>query len=314
MSQEEVKRAAEEAELPQPKRIRNNFSLRSNEDCAAKIDAFHQLNSDGRAPNIDDLDWRPGSGAQQGSLEIFNKKTGKSTAVIDVPGEAIMFTGGDDPAKIGIKVSVLPDTKIGKQIMHLFHKRLPEAMFKYRHELSKGKDGKKPLVTSKWLKAMEKAEDPIIYVLEEILLDESGPHIPLKVWDREGETRKYQLATTHKCIKRAYQGSPLTADEVDAKVPKYLRETAHNNLATGILYDELSFVGTEGDQISDPTEAPGAEFNGTVRFWGVVKIFVASVRSEQIKYTVTKPTEIKVLGFQGGQEKAPVVSANSLFD
>ena len=280
------------------------------EDCKGKLPSYRGLVSNGKCVPMDRLDWRPG---KKGDLVIFDTLTGKETCVVQFYSTFKIFTGGEDPTKFGVKVDLPDDCEEAEQISALFLERLPAAMVKHVDKLSVTKDRKKALLTNNQVKAIngkKTDKEKIEYVRDMIILDESGPHVPLKFWtDKEGVTRK-QFSVTHKAITPAYEAKPLTAADIE-NIPSFLQDAAHANLSKGVVYKQLPIVGTAGTVLEDPLEAPN--YNGTINGIGRVEVYIASIKAEQIKYTATKLTAIDVLGFAAGAEEPEPIAANSLF-
>ena len=306
-----------EDEQPAKRRAPGNFTVRDRAECHRKLPAYSELVKDARAADPRDLKWKMGEGRSAGELVVYNKTTGRETAVLEGFGDCKIFT--TDPEKLNVKLSLDEARPWDKAIIDLFRKRLPEAVVENLKALTAAKDGCKPLISKKQAKSIkEKAESGASqeelyqFIWEDIILDESGPHIPIKFWtDKNGE-EKVQLSTTHKNITPAYDGNkPLGADDIK-KLPGYVQPVAEAKLGEGIVYHPIPMTGTNGEPVDDVTECPN--FSGTVNFVGKVQIFLAGIKAQKIKWTTCKVTGIQVLGFGAGAEAPVAISANSLFN
>ena len=210
-------------------------------------------------------------------------------------------------------------------LLKLFAEKLPKAILddlqSAKPKLTTSKDGSKPFINKKQNKTFQKmvadgATDDAIcqWIWEDVIRDDSGPHIPVKWWDtKEGETR-IQVSTTHKTFQKAWDPSktpPIKEDDIQG-LPAFAREYASTHINEGITYAPFPATGTLGRPIYDFTEAPN--WNGTVNLVGEVTWFLGPIKSEKIKYTATKVLGVKTLGFSGGAEAPVAISSNDLFD
>ena len=178
---ESTKRASPEpgVEPPAKKPARGNLAVRDRAECLAKLAPYKELVKDSRAANPKDLDWKMGEGRSAGELVVYNKDTGRETAVLEGYGEAKIFTS--DPEKLNVKLSLDPAADWDRSLVELFSEKLPRAIVKNLKALTSAKDGCKPLISKKQAKVIqEKAGSDGIekFIWEEIILDESGAACP----------------------------------------------------------------------------------------------------------------------------------------
>ena len=209
-------------------------------------------------------------------------------------------------------------------LLELFEKKLPMTILRdlksAKPKLTGSKDGSKPFINKKQNKAFQKmvadgATDDAIcqWIWEDVIRDDSGPHIPIKWWEKEGKTQ-IQVSTTHKNFQKVWDPTktpPIKEEDIPG-LPAFAREYASTHIAEGITYSRFPATGTIGRPIDDFTEAPN--WNGTVNLVGEVTWFLGPIKSEKIKYTATKVIGVKTLGFSGGAEAAVAISSNDLFD
>jgi hypothetical protein len=174
---ESTKRASPEpgVEPPAKKPARGNLAVRDRAECLAKLAPYKELVKDSRAASPRDLDWKMGEGRSAGELVVYNKVTGRETAVLEGYGEAKIFTS--DPEKLNVKLSLDPHADWDRSLVELFSKKLPRAILQNLKALTSAKDGCKPLISKKQAKVIqEKADSDGIekFIWEEIILDESG--------------------------------------------------------------------------------------------------------------------------------------------
>ena len=209
-------------------------------------------------------------------------------------------------------------------LLELFEKKLPLIILRDlespKPKLTGSKDGSKPFINKKQNKAFQKmvdngaTKDAICqWIWEDVIRDDSGPHIPIKWWEKEGKTQ-IQVSTTHKNFQKAWDPTktpPIKEEDIPG-LPAFAREYASTHIAEGITYSRFPATGTIGRPIDDFTEAPN--WNGTVNLVGEVTWFLGPIKSEKIKYTATKVIAVKTLGFSGGAEAPVAISSNDLFD
>lgn len=318
MSDDERKRGATPEGEPQaPKRQnRGNFATRDRNECLSKIAPYRELTKDSRAANPAKVTWQMGEGRSAGELVCVNTETGRPTCILEGYGDGKIFTS--DPEKLNVKLSLDETRRWDRDMIDLFRKELPKAIFVNLKALSTAKDGCKALISSKQRKSVEKKaadgstqEELYEFIWEEIILDESGPHIPIKFWETKEGERKVQLSVTHKNLTPAYENKPLTEADIE-KLPSYVQDAARAKLGEGIAYHALPMTGTSGEPVVDVTAAPN--WSGTVNFVGKVQFFLGGIKAQKIKWTASKVTGIQVLGFGAGAEAPAAISANSLFN
>lgn len=318
MSDDERKRGATPvAEEEPPKRQnRGNFAIRDRSDCLGKLGPYRELVKDSRAANPANLTFKMGEGRSAGELVVFNTETGRETCIAEGFGEGKIFTS--DPEKLNIKLSLDESREWDRNMIDVFRKKLPEAIAANLKALTVAKDGCKALVSKKQAKAIKEKmdngtapEELHDFIWNDIILDESGPHIPIKFWEtKEGET-KVQLSVTHKNLTPAYENKALTEADID-ELPAYVQDAARAKLGEGIAYHPIPMTGTSGEPVADVTEAPN--WSGTVNFVGKVQFFLGGIKAQKIKWTACKVTGVQVLGFGAGAEAPAAISANSLFN
>ena len=301
-------------ERPQKRQNKGNFTVRDKSACLERLDDFKALVGEERAADPGKLKW---------CLDKSNQPTvcdrdGKETCIFEVFGEGVIFTS--DPEKLNVKVTLEPEKRqFDRDLIALFSEKLPEMMINHLKELSTPQEaGAKSVISTKQRKAIEKkiadgveSAEIYSYIWNDILLDESGPHIPIKVRTLKDGSEQWQLSVTHKNITAAYEKQKLKPEEID-DLPAYVREVAAAKVGEGIVYNPAPIFGTNGDQIENIVEAPN--WNGNINFVGKVQCFLVGIKAKKIKWTTIKPTSVNVMGFGAGAEPVAAKSANSLFN